>query len=163
MENTCFRDSLWLQENILSKDTLMEYFSYSQFYDRNCNNEVLKMQNIHRNNDSLDIFLTKMCGIQYIITYAIEPTLFIIKKCNRISPDKINVLDYFYVMNGTIYQSPTEKEVFSTRYTNILFSMYNSLESMPFLETTHLQTEKKKISTGRVSGLFNAYYTDYMR
>ncbi|EHY65855.1 mediator of RNA polymerase II transcription subunit 6 [Nematocida ausubeli] len=164
MENTCFRDSLWLQENILTKDTVTEYFSYSQFYDKNCNNEVLKMQNIHQSAQDLETFLSKMCGVQYTITYALEPALFIIKKCERLSPEKVRVIDYFYVMNGTVYQAPTEKEVFSTRYTNILFSMFSSLENMPFLvRAPSAQTEKRKgVSIGRMSGLFNAYAADYM-
>lgn len=45
LEHVCFRDVSWLQINGgLRAEMVLEYFSLSQFYDRTCNNEVLKMQ-----------------------------------------------------------------------------------------------------------------------
>jgi mediator of RNA polymerase II transcription subunit 6 len=46
LAHVCFRDVSWLQANggALGRDNALEYFAQSQFYDRTCNNEVLKMQ-----------------------------------------------------------------------------------------------------------------------
>ncbi|KAI5191234.1 mediator of RNA polymerase II transcription subunit 6 [Nematocida minor] len=172
MENTCFRDPIWLQHNLLTSDSILEYFSFSQFYDKNCNNEVLKMQTMHSTLSGIDGFLKKMCGIQYSLHYAEEPSLFIIKKYERLSPEKVLMLDYFYIMHGTVYQAPTESEVSRTRYTNVLFSMFDSLKDLPFQKPVQSATsasvysrieKKKSISTSRIAGLFNSYYMDYLR
>lgn len=168
MENTCFRDSIWLQQNLLTAETVLEYFSYSQFYDKNCNNEVLKMQTMYSTLAGIDGFLKKMCGIQYEVHYAEEPVLFVIKKYERLSPEKILVLDYYYVMHGTVYQAPTHSEVSRTRYTNILFSMLGSLQNLPFQKPSQnipapVRVDKKRnLSSSRIAGLFNSYYTEYL-
>lgn len=165
MENTCFRDPIWLQQNILNDESVLEYFSCSQFYDKNCNNEILKMQMITIPTE-VQKYLKKMCGIQYVLEYSNE-FLFVIKKYKRISPEKLQVLNFYYIMHGTVYQAPTEQEVSKTRYTNILFSMLDSLKDIPFLKTqnnTVLYSDKKKSrSVSRVTGLFNTYYTDFIR
>lgn len=44
LSQVCFRDVSWLQAFELTNASVMEYFSYSQFYERTSNNEVLKMQ-----------------------------------------------------------------------------------------------------------------------
>lgn len=44
LSNTSFKDVIWLQRFPLSKVSVLDYFSLSPFYDRSCNNEVLKMQ-----------------------------------------------------------------------------------------------------------------------
>lgn len=168
MENTCFRDSVWLQQNMLTAETVLEYFSFSQFYDRNCNNEVLKMQTMYSTLSGIEGLLKKMCGIQYAVHYVEEPVLFVIKKYERISLEKTLVLDYYYVMHGTVYQAPTQSEVSRTRYTNILFSMFDSLESLPFQKpvqstsTPAIIEKKKHLSSSRITGLFNTYYTEYL-
>eukprot|EP00959_Pyramimonas_sp_CCMP1952_P093522 1957232-Pyramimonas_sp.AAC.1 len=45
----CFRSDDWLRAfcgGALIRETVLDYFSLSPFYDRNCNNELAKMQNI---------------------------------------------------------------------------------------------------------------------
>ncbi|OAG29891.1 mediator of RNA polymerase II transcription subunit 6 [Nematocida displodere] len=165
MENTCFRDPLWLQHNALTSETALSYFSLSQFYDRNCNNEVLKMQTMHNPLAGGGEFLQKMAGIQYVIDHAEEPQLFLIKKCERLSPEKVFVLDYYYIIHGTVYQAPTEKEVSRTRYTNILFSMMATLNTLPLEKTPNPSPSggvagKRNTSSNRLAGLFNSYYTE---
>jgi len=39
-----FKDSGWLQTRQLNRQSVLEYFSTSQFYDRSCDHEVLQMQ-----------------------------------------------------------------------------------------------------------------------
>lgn len=47
LTDTCWRDDLWLHYNQLnSANVIREYFSLSPFYDANCNNEILKQQNL---------------------------------------------------------------------------------------------------------------------
>ena len=44
LSNTSFKDVIWLQKFPLIKETILDYFALSPFYDRSCNNEVLRMQ-----------------------------------------------------------------------------------------------------------------------
>lgn len=167
MENTCFRDPVWLQHNPLTLENVLAYFAFSQFYDRNSNNEVLRMQTISNPGVDAESFLKKMVGVQYHVHRADEPFLFVIKKCERVSPEKLLVLDYFYLIHGTIYQAPTEKEVSRTRYTNLLFSMMGTLDDLPFRAPAPAAKvpnidKKKTVSSSRLVGLLNMYYTDYL-
>lgn len=159
---------MWLQSNLLTKENVLEYFSFSQFYDRNCNNEVLKMQTKHSVISGLEKMLEKMCGTQYVVQKSEDPQLFIIKKQQRVSPEKAFVIDYYYVMNGTVYQAQIEKEIVKTRYTNILFSMLSTLKvafhraPAPAATTAGAADKKKASISARLPGLFNLFYTDQM-
>lgn len=44
LEHVCFRDVAWLQSFPLTDESVLDYFAMSPFYDRTCNNEVLRMQ-----------------------------------------------------------------------------------------------------------------------
>lgn len=44
LAHVCFKDVAWLQHFPLTDDSVLDYFAMSQFYERTCNNEVLKMQ-----------------------------------------------------------------------------------------------------------------------
>jgi len=171
MENTCFRDPVWLQYNVLTNDSVLGYFSFSQFYDRKCNNEVLKMQTAYSTLSDIDGYLKRMVGTQYHVHRAEEPHFFVIKRCERFSPDKITVHEYFYILHGTVYQAPTEKEVSRTRYTNIMFLLMGTLDNLPFREAAKQEAQegaevlekKKGASASRIAGLFSSYYTDYLK
>ncbi|XP_009981662.1 PREDICTED: uncharacterized protein LOC104376736, partial [Tauraco erythrolophus] len=73
-------DSSWIP--ILNNGSVLDYFSErsNPFYDRTCNNEVVKMQRM-----TLD-HLNQMVGVEYILLHAQEPILFIIRKQQRQSP-----------------------------------------------------------------------------
>ncbi|XP_050809567.1 mediator of RNA polymerase II transcription subunit 6 isoform X3 [Gopherus flavomarginatus] len=73
-------DSSWIP--ILNNGSVLDYFSErsNPFYDRTCNNEVVKMQRL-----TLD-HLHQMIGVEYILLHAQEPILFIIRKQQRQSP-----------------------------------------------------------------------------
>ena len=41
-----FRDTEWIRHIPLNRDTVLDYFANSQFYDRACNNERVKMERL---------------------------------------------------------------------------------------------------------------------
>uniref|UniRef100_A0A8D0CQ25 Mediator of RNA polymerase II transcription subunit 6 n=1 Tax=Sander lucioperca TaxID=283035 RepID=A0A8D0CQ25_SANLU len=84
-----FRDNLlgisWVDSGwvpILNPGNVLDYFSErsNPFYDRTCNNEVVKMQRLTLEH------LNQMVGVEYILLHAQEPILYIIRKQQRQSP-----------------------------------------------------------------------------
>jgi MED6 mediator sub complex component len=167
IRNTCFRDPAWLQQFPLTKDSVLQYFALSQFYSRNSNNEVLKMQTLHNEIGDQEELFRKMTGIQYSLHHHEEPHLFIIKESMRTSPSKTSVLRFYYIMHGAVYQAPTERELVSARLTNILFAMRKALRSMRERRgegekrETPEQNEDGTVSFARMVGLITSYYSDY--
>lgn len=125
------------------------------------------MQTAHSTLSSTKGVLRKMVGVQYVL-HDWPGSLLVIKKCRRQSSEKAQVLDFYYIMSGTIYQAPVEKEVSRTRYTNIMFSMMLDM-AMPNREPrkevvipAHVYTNgKQRIPSSRLQGLLNLYHTDY--
>ncbi|XP_073410247.1 mediator of RNA polymerase II transcription subunit 6 isoform X1 [Dendrobates tinctorius] len=102
-------DSSWIP--ILNTGTVLDYFSErsNPFYDRTCNNEVVKMQRL-----TLD-HLNQMVGVEYILLHAQEPILFIIRKQQRQSPSQAIPLADYYIIAGVIYQAPDLGSVINSR------------------------------------------------
>ena len=77
-------DSAWIP--VLNPTNVMDYFTErnNPFYDRTCNNEVLKMQKI----GVLDVQaqLRNMQGTEYQIIHVQEPILYVVRKQNRYGP-----------------------------------------------------------------------------
>ncbi|KAG8560860.1 hypothetical protein GDO81_015164 [Engystomops pustulosus] len=92
-------DSSWIP--ILNTGTVLDYFSErsNPFYDRTCNNEVVKMQRL-----TLD-HLNQMVGVEYILLHAQEPILFIIRKQQRQSPTQAIPLADYYIIAGVIWST----------------------------------------------------------
>ncbi|KAK9231608.1 hypothetical protein WN943_021846 [Citrus x changshan-huyou] len=112
MTGICFRDQLWLNTYPLDRNMIFDYFTLSLFYDRTCNNEQLRMRSIH----PLDISqLSKMTGIEYMLSEVMEPHLFVIRKQKRDGPEKVTPMLTYYVLDGSIYQAPQLCNVFSAR------------------------------------------------
>ncbi|OUM67760.1 hypothetical protein PIROE2DRAFT_19965 [Piromyces sp. E2] len=117
LTTVCFRDPQWLALNPLVMENVIEYFSYSQFYDKTCNNETIKMQSRFNQFDSVEMNkgLHDMTGIEYEVTLAMPPQLFVIVKQNRKSPTSASPVQYYYIINGTIYQAPNAYMLFANR------------------------------------------------
>lgn len=112
MTGICFRDQLWLNTYPLDRNLVFDYFALSPFYDITCNNESLRSRQIH----PLDMsHLTKMTGMEYVLSDVMEPHLFVIRKQKRESPEKAHAMLAYYILDGSIYQAPQLCNVFASR------------------------------------------------
>ena len=104
-------DSAWIP--ILNQSNVMDYFTErtNPFYDRTCNNEVLKMQKL----GVLDAQLTSMQGTEYCLLHVQEPILYVIRKQHRHSPTQVTAVSDYYIIAGVIYQAPDLGSVLNSR------------------------------------------------
>lgn len=92
-----WRSPEWINVYGLRSDNILEYFSLSPFWDRQCNNQILKMQRQFQANNSnnnemsmmmiiptFDAELRKLRGIEYVVHMIKEPDLWIIRKERRL-------------------------------------------------------------------------------
>eukprot|EP00252_Welwitschia_mirabilis_P002782 TRINITY_DN12770_c0_g1_i1.p1 TRINITY_DN12770_c0_g1~~TRINITY_DN12770_c0_g1_i1.p1 ORF type:complete len:244 (+),score=42.76 TRINITY_DN12770_c0_g1_i1:83-814(+) len=123
MTGICFRDQIWLNTFPLDRHFVFDYFALSPFYDFNCNNEHLRTQSIH----PLDLsHLSKMTGIEFMLTEAMEPHLFVIRKQKRDGPEKVTPMLTYYILDGSIYQAPQLSSVFASRMVRALYYISKS-------------------------------------
>ncbi|XP_063803359.1 mediator of RNA polymerase II transcription subunit 6 [Pseudophryne corroboree] len=115
-------DSSWIP--ILNNATVLDYFSErsNPFYDRTCNNEVVKMQRL-----TLD-HLNQMVGVEYILLHAQEPILFIIRKQQRQSPTQAIPLADYYIIAGVIYQAPDLGSVINSRMLTAIHGIQSAFD-----------------------------------
>lgn len=123
-EHTCFYNQNFIAVNPLTKDTIIEYFSLSQFYDRGCINEILKMQSQFANID-ISHKLTTTVGFYYILSEEFD-NLFIIEK-REFDGNKTFVLKVYYCMFGYIYTAPTAKSISECRIIDSFFRLNSAL------------------------------------
>lgn len=129
LENICFRDQAFINAYPLTEHNILDYFSGSQFYDASCMNEVLKMQTKYTNLEDLKNKLNEMTGLQYILHYYNEErTLFIIFQIYRHNSNDFDVNVAYYVMFGSIYQSPTNYSLYESRTCNFLYFINEVLD-----------------------------------
>jgi hypothetical protein len=109
----------------LTKDNILDYFYNSPFYDPKCCNQALRGQDA-----SLD-HLKTMTGIQYLrFPNPHEPKLFVVKKVMRTSPTHLSVLDIYYCIEGTVYQSPDLFDLIKTRSSKLNLYVRESFDSV---------------------------------
>lgn len=129
--HVCFRDVTWLQHFPLTNDTILDYFAQSQFYDRTCNNEVLKMQARYTDNPTaLLTQLYRMTGPEYALLPAVSspPGLFVVVRQHRTSPTQVRLQQAYYVLDGTIYLAPSIYSLINCRITTSLYSLREAVE-----------------------------------
>lgn len=120
-----WNDKVWLQYFPLNDQSAMLYFSMSQFYDKNCNNEIIRMQRLD------PALLRSMKGIEYSLTGNPAPGLFIITKSERtLDPPKLEPLATYYIHDGNIYQAPSIHAILSTRMLQSLHHLKGAFETM---------------------------------
>ncbi|CAN7979461.1 unnamed protein product, partial [Ixodes pacificus] len=104
-----WHDTAWIQA--LEPGNVMDYFSErsNPFYDRTCNNEIVKMQRLSADQ------LSQMTGLEYILLHAQEPILYVVRKQHRHSPSQVTPLADYYVLAGVVYQAPDLGAVLNSR------------------------------------------------
>lgn len=112
----------------LTELSVLDYFSLSQFYDRTCTNEQLRMQTRFTTAVGT-IRLEEMVGVEYVVAETKQPPrLFIIHKRHRHSPHDFDVLASYYVLDGTIYQAPTLLSLLRCRVTTSLAFLTEAIQ-----------------------------------
>ncbi|XP_002731302.1 mediator of RNA polymerase II transcription subunit 6-like isoform X2 [Saccoglossus kowalevskii] len=119
-------DSAWIP--VLNPSNVMDYFSErsNPFYDRTCNNEVVKMQRLNPEQ------LNQMTGIEYILLHVQEPILYVIRKQLRHSPQNVTPLANYYIIAGIVHQAPDLCSVLNARMltaTHNIQSSFNEARS----------------------------------
>lgn len=117
-----WHDSAWIPS--LNPSNIMDYFSErsNPFFDRTCNNEVVKMQRL-----SMDQ-LQNMTGLEYILLHVQEPILYVIRKQHRHSPLQTIPLADYYIIAGIVYQAPDLASVLNSRLLSAVHHLQCSFE-----------------------------------
>ncbi|EPS99089.1 hypothetical protein FOMPIDRAFT_1031010 [Fomitopsis schrenkii] len=121
----------WIQANgPLTNGNVFDYFATSMFYDKQSNNQVLRMQTMHTGvpleNETEE--LRRFTGIEFAVVHSQPPGLFIIHKRERLSPDEVRPLVAYFIMNNRIYQSPDVYSLVSNRLLTSLQALQTSLD-----------------------------------
>lgn len=120
-----WNDKAFLQNFSLNEESVMIYFGLSPFYDKNCNNEIIKMQRLD------PTLLQTMHGIEYNLSSNPVQGLFIITKSQRtLTPPKLEPLATYYVHDGNIYQAPSIHAILSSRMLQSLHKLRGAFETM---------------------------------
>lgn len=124
-------DSAWIP--ILNQHNVMDYFSErsNPFYDRQCNNEVIKMQRLNPEQ------IRSMTGIEYELLHAMEPILYVIRKQNRHSPAQVVPITDYYIIAGIVYQAPDLISVINARLLNAVHNLEMAFEEAQSFSRYH--------------------------
>ena len=135
LTSVSWEDKVWLQHFPLHRGSVLDYFAHSQFYDRTCNNEQVKMQHRERNlqHGELEQMLEKMTGVEYRLDVVDEVpqsasstahSLYVIRKQLRSGPPRrvadgedqaAPVQTLYYVLDGVVYEVPSLHALLSSR------------------------------------------------
>lgn len=125
-----WHDSAWIP--MLSPANVLDYFSRSdRFYDRQCNNEIIKMQRLSQDQ------LTNMTGIEYVLLHVQEPILYIIRKQYRHSPQQTTPQTDYYIIAGVVYQAPDLCTVINSRLLNTVHHLDTAFEEAQSFSRYH--------------------------
>ncbi|KIP11465.1 hypothetical protein PHLGIDRAFT_114593 [Phlebiopsis gigantea 11061_1 CR5-6] len=112
----------------LTAENVFDYFAQSVYYDKQSNNQVLRMQTQHTGvplaNEAEE--LKRFTGIEFAVVHA-QPPLFIIHKRERLSPDEVRPLVAYFIIHNRIYISPDVYTLISNRLLTSLHALQTSL------------------------------------
>ncbi|KAF8587286.1 MED6-domain-containing protein [Ramaria rubella] len=123
----------WIQANgPLTAQNALDYFATSMFYDKQSNNQVLRMQTMHTGmpleNEAEE--LKRFTGVEFALVHDEAPTLFIIHKRDRLSHKEVQPLAAYFIMYNRIYQAPDVYNIVSNRLLAALSSLQASLGTL---------------------------------
>lgn len=117
-----WNDPAWT--GLLNEHNVMDYFMErtNPFYDRQCNNEVLRMQRASQDQ------LGGMVGTEYQLLFVQPNILFVVRKQHRASPTHVTPIADYYIINGHIYQAPDLSNVLSSRLLTAVTNLQSAFE-----------------------------------
>ncbi|XP_065183550.1 mediator of RNA polymerase II transcription subunit 6-like [Sycon ciliatum] len=119
-----WHDSAWIP--ILQPSNVLEYFSQrsNPFYDRTCNNEVVRMQRRELST------IKSMTGLEYELLHVQGNFLYIIRKQFRHSPTEVTPQANYYILNGVVYQAPDLHAVVNSRVFSALYHITKAFDEV---------------------------------
>jgi hypothetical protein len=141
-------DPRFLEQFPLLPESIIPYFSTSQFYSTDCTNSILTMNRVLPENLNSEMVQHK--GRQYWLedswpktvagsTMHPIPRLYIISRQQRKSLDKTFVTGLYWVADGKVSQSPSLLSVLQTRMQNSVYHIHQAfsiLENFAELDIT---------------------------
>ncbi|KAK4529386.1 hypothetical protein CCYA_CCYA01G0243 [Cyanidiococcus yangmingshanensis] len=138
LSHVVWSDPLWLAYNQITRENVLSYFCRSPFYESSCNNELVRMQLEPQNQGGNLSFtpreerlLRGMQGLEFVPERpSNDSDLFIIRRQVRYSPEEAHVTNVYYVLHGSIYETPCFATVMLVRIlqsTNFLLSSLTEL------------------------------------
>ncbi|GMT09023.1 hypothetical protein PFISCL1PPCAC_320 [Pristionchus fissidentatus] len=117
--------------NFINEHNVLDYFCNPDniFYDMRSCNQIIRMQQIDR---PLEECLQTMQGDQYVL-YNAKPPLYVILKQKRTinnSDNYVTPLAYYYVINGTVYQSPDAFSLIQSRLLGVVDPLRSAFDTM---------------------------------
>ncbi|KAI9256544.1 MED6 mediator sub complex component-domain-containing protein [Phascolomyces articulosus] len=130
-----WRDTNWIERvgGFQNQQMVLDYFSMSPFWDRQCNNQILSMQTQY--NDLRQPYeatleaLRKMTGIEFAVIHE-QPPVWVIQKRYRRGPEPndVNPIATYYITGANVYQSPTIYSVIANRLLTSLFHVNSAFK-----------------------------------
>ncbi|KAH8917274.1 hypothetical protein BT69DRAFT_1286832 [Atractiella rhizophila] len=122
----------------LTPHNIMEYFSYSPYYDKTSTNQTLRMQTEYVTEEGAQgrgewndpEKLRMLTGTEFVLVHAAPPTFFIIHKRLRSSPSSTRLLSVYYVLNANIYQSTSLHTLLQSALSNATSHILASLDAL---------------------------------
>ena len=141
LATTSWRDDNFIRMNGLNMNTALDYFCQNSnpFYEKTSANELSKMN--HRRIDSTRFFQEMHYDINlnqskdpdlYIISIWIKFLFFFLKPSSSLDQKygKNKILKIYYIIGGTVYQSPSLYDTLSSRLNNSLNLLNTSFKEI---------------------------------
>ncbi|XP_072031997.1 mediator of RNA polymerase II transcription subunit 6-like isoform X2 [Amphiura filiformis] len=108
----------------LNQHNVMEYFAErsNPFYDRTCNNEMVKMQRLDPEQ------MKSMTGLEYRLLHVQEPILYVVRKLHRHSPTQETPIADYYIIAGVVYQAPDLCSVLNARMLTAVHNIQSAFD-----------------------------------
>jgi len=142
--STNYIDIQWLTTFGLTKQTVMDYFYTSPFFNEKSNNQQIRLQGVEA--DRHQAILSSMTGIEYSLDEmnTQEPNLFVIREQERMSPSMsdVNLLNVYYIMDGIIYQCPDLLALLKSRIGKASYYLTDSFKTIKATMEQHHNQER---------------------